>query len=321
MDRMSRRLSIACCAMVLAGCGASNTTSQIPSTDSGTLNYSDHAFADTYHVSQPIFGQSDTGADRDGRSDAAVLDAPDTDTYDARTPRRDANAADTGTSATDAFVASDATDADAAADTVGSCEGSIDDRACRCSNGRRDGSETDIDCGGPCDPCRTNMRCETNNDCRSKRCEGPTIEGACPVRLNQPSRSVINFADGQLQLHCGYRLADRTLWRDEATPLRTSGIQASGGCPNGHVPQYNTVDAGKLQVHCSIFEPIRQTTRHAINLGLVRLDGGKSCKAGLVEALGNELELVCSLDPLKGVLGPMKQGEKLVLVSGPKTCR
>ena len=41
-----------------------------------------------------------------------------------------------------------------------------------CSNGRKDGSETDVDCGGPiCAPCANGLRCKLNRDCRSGNCQ------------------------------------------------------------------------------------------------------------------------------------------------------
>jgi hypothetical protein len=43
--------------------------------------------------------------------------------------------------------------------------------AATCSNGRRDVSETDTDCGGPdCAPCAANRMCSANDDCQSLVC-------------------------------------------------------------------------------------------------------------------------------------------------------
>jgi hypothetical protein len=49
--------------------------------------------------------------------------------------------------------------------TVGICEGAS------CTNGRQDGSETDVDCGGSCGACQDGLRCQYNTDCgKDSRC-------------------------------------------------------------------------------------------------------------------------------------------------------
>lgn len=51
------------------------------------------------------------------------------------------------------------------------------DRQCvSCSNGTRDGDESDIDCGGArCDPCGKGKLCDDDDDCASRNCK----EGRC----------------------------------------------------------------------------------------------------------------------------------------------
>jgi hypothetical protein len=39
-----------------------------------------------------------------------------------------------------------------------------------CTDGRRNGSETGIDCGGSCGPCADGQRCRVAGDCASGRC-------------------------------------------------------------------------------------------------------------------------------------------------------
>jgi hypothetical protein len=44
-----------------------------------------------------------------------------------------------------------------------------------CANGKKDGGETDIDCGGPeCAPCATGKVCAIASDCISGVCEEHT---------------------------------------------------------------------------------------------------------------------------------------------------
>lgn len=39
-----------------------------------------------------------------------------------------------------------------------------------CSDGKRNGSETDVDCGGSCDPCAEGMACKVGGDCAGAQC-------------------------------------------------------------------------------------------------------------------------------------------------------
>jgi hypothetical protein len=41
-----------------------------------------------------------------------------------------------------------------------------------CSDGRQDGSETDVDCGGSCEPCATGAACASGDDCTTRSCQG-----------------------------------------------------------------------------------------------------------------------------------------------------
>jgi Collagen triple helix repeat (20 copies) len=60
---------------------------------------------------------------------------------------------------------------------TGICDGSGSCVAATCSDARKDGSETDTDCGGPtCAPCGTGKQCSTGNDCFSGVCGG---NGTC----------------------------------------------------------------------------------------------------------------------------------------------
>lgn len=51
-----------------------------------------------------------------------------------------------------------------------------------CLDGKRNGDESDIDCGGSCGPCAEGRRCEHNSDCESENCEGNLcVPGKNPV--------------------------------------------------------------------------------------------------------------------------------------------
>ena len=54
-----------------------------------------------------------------------------------------------------------------------------------CSDGIKNGNETDIDCGGSCPRCITGYRCTTRNDCASGYCSGGTCHW-CSFNSNCP---------------------------------------------------------------------------------------------------------------------------------------
>jgi N-acetylneuraminic acid mutarotase len=41
-----------------------------------------------------------------------------------------------------------------------------------CTNGKKDGDETAVDCGGSCGPCEPNVVCKVDADCATKKCGG-----------------------------------------------------------------------------------------------------------------------------------------------------
>jgi hypothetical protein len=45
-----------------------------------------------------------------------------------------------------------------------------------CSDGLRNGAETDVDCGGTCPRCAVGKVCAVRNDCTSARCEAGTCQ-------------------------------------------------------------------------------------------------------------------------------------------------
>lgn len=60
---------------------------------------------------------------------------------------------------------------------LGSCDAN---GQCSCTNGVKDGSETDVDCGGPdCPKCADGLGCGGNADCDNGHCVGPTGNKIC----------------------------------------------------------------------------------------------------------------------------------------------
>ncbi|MBZ0120823.1 MAG: hypothetical protein K8H88_27765 [Sandaracinaceae bacterium] len=50
-----------------------------------------------------------------------------------------------------------------------------------CANGTRDGSESDVDCGGSCAPCGQCRRCNSNTDCAGNDCT--SVDGSMRCRV------------------------------------------------------------------------------------------------------------------------------------------
>ncbi|MFN8591227.1 MAG: hypothetical protein U0031_07145 [Thermomicrobiales bacterium] len=91
-----------------------------------------------------------------------------------------------------------------------------------CKDGRKNGSETDVDCGGSCPRCKVTKTCQNRDDCVTALCEGGVcIEpenatdcgldaggGNCATRVNSDNVRIctkINgrfFLDGTCQDRC-----------------------------------------------------------------------------------------------------------------------
>lgn len=54
-----------------------------------------------------------------------------------------------------------------------------------CSDGIANGTETDVDCGGDCDPCETEMMCARDGDCTTEVC----VSGVCRSRYLKASNT------------------------------------------------------------------------------------------------------------------------------------
>jgi len=55
-----------------------------------------------------------------------------------------------------------------------------------CFDAKRNGPESDVDCGGDCVPCPLAARCEVARDCESGRC----AEGSCGEQVYQPGAPI-----------------------------------------------------------------------------------------------------------------------------------
>ncbi|MCL2325593.1 MAG: lamin tail domain-containing protein [Proteobacteria bacterium] len=79
---------------------------------------------------------------------------------------------------------------------IGKCD--VDLGYCyACSDGIKNGDETDVDCGGSCGRCALNMVCKSNADCESENCDGGRCGAALPCSAPARGDLVINEIMGR----------------------------------------------------------------------------------------------------------------------------
>jgi hypothetical protein len=84
------------------------------------------------------------------------------------------------------------------------CSGHLTCPACSslCADGKKDGNETAVDCGGPeCKPCGNNLPCALARDCQSSVCKGVTAAAALTCRPATCMDGVKNAAETDVD--CG----------------------------------------------------------------------------------------------------------------------
>ena len=105
--------------------------------------------------------------------------------------------------------------------TSGICDQGICSSA-QCTDGTRNGSETDVDCGGSCPPCSDKAVCNVNSDCKSKVCASHVCGATCTDGIKDGDESDIDCG-GSTCPKCG-----------NGSTCNTYGDCASDGCANGH---------------------------------------------------------------------------------------
>jgi hypothetical protein len=97
----------------------------------------------------------------------------------------------------------------------------------RCSDGVRNGTESDVDCGGDdCSPCREHQHCNGGGDCESNECGGPTDNDTCePLHCGN---HVQDLDEGDVD--CGGEDCDRC---EEGQLCELEQDCLTGSCLNG----------------------------------------------------------------------------------------
>ncbi|MBI4450494.1 hypothetical protein HY642_00840 [Candidatus Woesearchaeota archaeon] len=144
-----------------------------------------------------------------------------------------------------------------------------------CANGRKDGQESDIDCGGTCPRCVAGRACEENGDCKDGECEATKTCGGTP-------RCDDKFKNGdETDTDCGGSCTTKCLHgkgckktEDCATSLECNndvcGPKTPDTCLNG------AQDSGETDVDCG--GPCQKCTfgKHC--------GTGGDCSSGLCDA-------------------------------------
>jgi hypothetical protein len=98
-----------------------------------------------------------------------------------------------------------------------------------CTDGTQDGSETDVDCGGPdCSPCAVGKRCQVNSDCSSGDCIGSPLTCA---QVPSCSDGLKDRDEGDVDCggtYCPACAVDKSCYMDRDC---TTGYCATAGFP------------------------------------------------------------------------------------------
>ena len=101
-----------------------------------------------------------------------------------------------------------------------------------CTNGVKDGSETDVDCGGPCPACADGKACGKAGDCKSAVCQSTCQGASCSDGVKNGDETGVD---------CGGSCPAK--YHGEGCVTGTAGSQVCSSFPNdGGAPSVN--DAG-----------------------------------------------------------------------------
>ena len=93
----------------------------------------------------------------------------------------------------------------------------------RCDDGRQNGNESDIDCGGSCSRCREGRSCNANGDCARDSCQG----GVCKLPTSTCNDHIKN--QDETDVDCGGSCKDCS----DGKQCRSPSDCQSGNCQGG----------------------------------------------------------------------------------------
>ena len=132
-----------------------------------------------------------------------------------------------------------------------------------CSNNIRDGGETDVDCGGPCDQCLPGRICEEDIDCTSSYCNVNNL-CAAPTCTDNIKQEI----NGESDVDCGgsnCNACSNTKTCNEDTDC-TSGFCSFGICKDAETCQDGVLSVTETGVDCGGACPNKCTTEGNCNV-------------------------------------------------------
>ncbi len=126
---------------------------------------------------------------------------------------------------TDGLRNGDESDVDCGGPTCGPCP--------RCDDGLRNGDESDVDCGGTCgDRCGTDRRCRENADCDSLVCDSVCQPSSCRDKVRNGAETGVDCGGGCTSCANGSACKKDADCTDKRCQ---DGVCVSAGCTDGVV--------------------------------------------------------------------------------------
>ncbi|AKT44040.1 hypothetical protein [Chondromyces crocatus] len=120
-----------------------------------------------------------------------------------------------------------------------------------CEDDRKNGGETDVDCGGPCAPCGTNRTCKEHEDCATGVClVGVCERPSCSDGVQNGSETDVDC--GGLDEGCNYCAnGRRCLVDDDCDSLICTNDVCDDGCSDG------ILNGSEADIDCGEFCPLQ----------------------------------------------------------------
>ena len=175
-------------------------------------------------------------------------------------------------------------------------------RGRRCTDGVKNGTETDVDCGGGCAPCATGKGCDGGSDCASGLCSG----GVCAA---QPTCSDGVKNGNETDVDCGGGTCTGCAngkscngGSDCASGLCSGGVCAApptctDGVKNGNETD---VDCGGAVAKTSCAGPADCASGFTCAASVCKKADGQTCTGGGECASGNCVDGFCCNTPCPG---------------------
>ncbi len=168
-----------------------------------------------------------------------------------------------------------------------------------CVDGWADGSETDVDCGGPtCSPCSNGLKCKNASDCGSGVCGGFAHCVACVQDADCKSPSEVCVAGACAAPGCANGMKDGSETDVDCGGGACPACAVGGSCSSGADCDSGACDGGGICVACNVDLDCKDATKvcsaHACVQGPTCGDGIKNGAESDVDC-GGPMCVACSI--------------------------